>query len=62
MTAGEPADGVQEIFVSEGFRQIIDCAGFHRLRTSRHASTACNENDLLGAPPFRQRLLKFETI
>src|SRR5258707_3757137 len=55
-------DGTQEIFVIEGFRQIIDCAGFHRLHTSRHATIASNENDLLRASPFYQRLLKFETI
>src|SRR5260370_15928162 len=57
-----PLDGVQEIFVPEGFRQIIDRAGFHRLHTSRHAGAARNENDLLRAPLFRQSLLKFETI
>ena len=39
-----PLNGAQEIFVSEGFRQIIDRAGFHRLYTSRHAGTARNEN------------------
>src|SRR5580693_1277359 len=40
-------EGVQEFFVAEGFRQIIDCAGFHRLYTSRHAGTARNKNNLL---------------
>src|SRR5258707_1724184 len=45
-----PLDGTQEIFVLEGFRQIIDCAGFHRLHTSRHAGTARNENDLSACP------------
>src|SRR4029077_20246126 len=47
-----PLDGGQKIFVPEGFRQIIDWAAFHRLHTSRYAGTACNENDLLRAPPF----------
>src|SRR5260221_6703332 len=48
-----PLYGAQEIFVLEGLRQIIDCAAFHRLHTSRYAGTACNENDLLRAPPSR---------
>jgi hypothetical protein len=55
-------EGAQEIFVSEGFRQIIDCAGFHRLYTSRHAGAARDENDLLPEPFFHQRLLKLEAI
>src|SRR5271166_5569032 len=39
-------EGAQEIFVAEGFGQIIDRAGFHRLYTSLHAGAARNENDL----------------
>src|SRR5271165_6190365 len=55
-------EGAQEIFVAEWFRQIIDCAGFHRLYTSRHAGAARNENDLLHESSFSERLLKCEAV
>ena len=45
-----------------GFREKIDRAGFHRLRTHRDVAVPCDEDELFFPAPLNQNILQIHSV